>query len=80
MSQPYVNNNMAKAILVTICCCLPFGIVAIIKAAEVNGKLAAGDVAGAQHSAGEANKWSNYGLIFGIVGSVLYFFVLMLGI
>ena len=81
MSQPHVNNNMVKAILVTLFCCLPFGIVAIIKAAEVNGKLAAGDVAGAQHSAGEADKWSNYGLITGVVFSVLYIiFVVMLGI
>ena len=49
----HVNNNMVKAILVTIFCCLPLGIVAIIKASEVNGKLAAGDIEGAQLSAPE---------------------------
>ena len=77
MSQPHVNNNMVKAILVTIFCCLPFGIIAIIKASEVNGKLAAGDVEGAQQSAAEADKWGNYGLIGAIVVFFLYFMSLM---
>tara|TARA_B100001750_G_scaffold57482_1_gene45428 strand:- start:1133 stop:1378 length:246 start_codon:yes stop_codon:yes gene_type:complete len=77
MSQPNVNNNMVKAILVTIFCCLPFGIIAIIKASEVNGKLAAGDVEGAQQSAAEADKWGNYGLIGAIVVFFLYFMSLM---
>ena len=30
------NNNMALAIITTVCCCLPFGIVAIIKANSVD--------------------------------------------
>tara|TARA_B110000014_G_C19897575_1_gene464359 strand:+ start:148 stop:402 length:255 start_codon:yes stop_codon:yes gene_type:complete len=68
----HVNNNMVKAILVTIFCCLPLGIVAIIKASEVNGKLAAGDIEGAQLSAAEADKWANYGLIGCIIFVVLY--------
>jgi len=52
------NNNLVFAILTTILCCLPFGIVAIIKAAEVNTKWAQGDYAGAQASAEAAKKWS----------------------
>ena len=62
----------------TIFCCLPFGIIAIIKASEVNGKLAAGDVEGAQQSAAEADKWGNYGLIGAIVVFFLYFMSLMM--
>ena len=30
------NNHMALAILTTICCCLPLGIVAIVKASSVD--------------------------------------------
>ena len=30
------NNYMALAIFTTICCCLPLGIVAIVKASKVN--------------------------------------------
>ena len=41
-----VPNYLAQAILVTLFCCLPFGIVAIVYAAQVNGRLQAGDIAG----------------------------------
>ena len=68
----HVNNHMVKAFLVTVLCCLPLGIVAIIKSSEVNGKLAAGDVQGAQLAAAEADKWANYGLIGCIIFVVLY--------
>ena len=33
---PYVPNHLVWAILVTIFCCLPFGIVSIVYAAQVN--------------------------------------------
>ena len=44
----HIPNYLVQAILVTIFCCLPLGIVAIIFAAQVNGKVAAGDITGAQ--------------------------------
>ena len=43
-----VPNYLVFAILATIFCCLPTGIPAIVYAAQVNGKLQAGDFAGAQ--------------------------------
>ncbi|WP_315863378.1 CD225/dispanin family protein [Thermosynechococcus sp. QS41] len=45
---------MVPAILSTICCCLPFGIVAIIFAAQVNSRLAVGDRAGALEASNKA--------------------------
>ena len=72
MSQAHVDNKMVKAVLVTLCCCLPLGIVAIIKASEVNGKLAAGDVEGAQFSAAEADKWANWGIILCLICFLIY--------
>ena len=69
-----VNNNMVKAIITTLCCCLPLGIVSIIKAAEVNKKVASGDIDGAQISAAAANKWANIGLITALVGWIIYLF------
>jgi hypothetical protein len=72
MAQPAPGNNLVMAILVTIFCCLPFGIVGIIKAAEVNGKWAQGDYAGAQASADAARKWSLIGLVIGLVASLAY--------
>lgn len=52
-----IPNYLVQAILTTICCCLPFGIVAIVYAAQVNGKVAAGDMAGAQAASKNAKMW-----------------------
>ena len=34
---PKPDNNLVLAIICTICCCLPLGIVGIVKANKVNG-------------------------------------------
>ena len=60
------------AILVTLCCCLPFGIVAIVYAAQVNSKFGVGDYAGAQVSSANAKKWFLIALISGLVVQVLW--------
>ena len=65
------DNKLVWSILVTLFCCLPFGVVAIIKSAEVNSKWNAGDVAGAQQSAADAGKWIKWSVIVGIIGAVL---------
>lgn len=57
-SGPYVPTYLAPAILTTLFCCLPFGIVSIVYAAQVNGKLAAGDRPGALQSSQNAKTWA----------------------
>jgi hypothetical protein len=52
-----VPNRLVPAILCTIFCCLPFGIPAIVFAAQVNSKLQAGDVSGAMESSRKARTW-----------------------
>lgn len=52
-----VPNYLVFAILVTVFCCLPTGIAAIIYAAQVNTRLQAGDVAGAQQASKSARMW-----------------------
>lgn len=69
---PVINNHLVPSILVTLCCCLPIGIVAIIYAAQVNSKLAMGDVAGAQMSANSAKMWCWIGLGTGLVLGIGY--------
>jgi hypothetical protein len=56
--QPHVPNYLVQSILVTLFCCIPFGIVAIVFAAQVNSKLAAGDYQGAVESSNKAKMWS----------------------
>ena len=45
------NNHMALAILTTICCCLPLGIVAIIFSVKAGRKADCGDYEGARKRA-----------------------------
>ncbi len=79
--MPKPDNNMVMAILCTVCCCLPFGIYAIIKAAKVNSFYIAGMYNEAVNSANEAKKWSTIGIITGLVIQAVYmaFYLVVLG-
>lgn len=70
-----VQNYLVPAILVTVLCCLPFGVVAIIYASQVNTKLAAGDHAGALEAAQKAKTWSIVSAVSGFVGIVIYLLI-----
>jgi predicted secreted protein len=72
-------NNLVWAILTTLFCCLPFGIVSIVYAAQVNGKWQAGDVAGAQESSRKARQWAMYAAIAGVVIAVIYIILIAVG-
>lgn len=77
--QSKPDNHMVWAILCTLFCCLPLGIVSIINAAKVDGLYRAGDYQGAQNAADNAKQYAQYGLIFGIVVFVIYFFIGLAG-
>ena len=70
---PFSENWLVEAILVTLLCCLPFGVVGIIFAAQVNTKQQAGDMEGAEKSRKEAAKWTKIGFWVGIAWIVLIF-------
>jgi predicted secreted protein len=72
-------NNLVWGILTTLFCCLPFGIVSIVYAAQVNGKWQAGDVAGAQESSQKARQWAIYAAIAGVVIAVIYIILIAVG-
>lgn len=59
-----IPNYLVQSILVTFCCCLPLGIVAIIFAAQVNSKLAEGDIIGAREASAKAKlfTWIAFGI------------------
>ena len=58
---------------------MPLGIVAVIFAAQVNGKVAAGDTAGAQDSARKAKMFSYIAIGLGLLAIICYvlFFLIM---
>ena len=66
--QGQVPNYLVWSILVTLCCCLPGGIVSIVYATQANSKSTAGDMAGAMEAAGKAKTWL---IISAIVGAVI---------
>lgn len=68
----HVPSYLVPAILVTIFCCLPFGIVSIVYAAQVNEKLNAGDVAGAMSASNNAKTWMWVAFGVGLFVAVFY--------
>ncbi len=52
-------------------CCIPIGVVGIIYAAQINGKVAQGDLEGARRCASTANIWSGVSLGLGAVGLII---------
>jgi hypothetical protein len=74
-----IQNYLVFAILSTVLCCLPAGIPAIVYAASVNGKLQAGDIAGAKAASDNAKMWCwiSFGLGLGIC--VIWVILAMVG-
>jgi len=52
------NTNLVWAILTTLFCCLPFGIVSIVYAAKVDSLWYAGNYAAAQDASKKAGTWA----------------------
>ena len=73
-------NYMVWAILSTVFCCMPLGIVSIIKASEVNSKWEVGDRIGAKAASDQAKKWALISVvshvIFALVILFIYFVIL----
>ena len=60
------------AILTTILCCLPLGVVSIVFSTQVNSKWAQGDFDGALNSAKRARQFAMWSAIALGIGVVLY--------
>lgn len=78
-----VPNYLVPAII-SIFCCWPLAIVAIIFAAQVNGKVASGDIQGAMDASKKAKLFSFLGLGLGIlvylIVGIWYVFVIGLAV
>jgi Interferon-induced transmembrane protein len=67
-----VPNYLIPAIISALCC-FPLGIISIIFAAQVNSKVASGDMAGALDASKKAKMFSYIFIGLGIAGWVCYF-------
>jgi hypothetical protein len=76
-AQREPDNYLVWAILVTVLCCLPFGIVSLVYSTKVSGLWAQGRYAEAQASADNAKKWAIIGGVVGVaayvIGVILWF-------
>ncbi len=71
------DNNLAWAILCTILCCLPLGIVAIIKSTSVEKLWREGRFQEAEKAAADAKKFSIWGAVISAIFLILYFILVV---
>jgi len=63
---------LVESILVTLFCCLPFGIAGIIYASRVESKFYAGDQQGALLASQDAGRWTKIGFWVGLVSLIIW--------
>ena len=61
---------LVLSIISTVCCCLPFGVVAIVFAAKINSSVSAGDYEAAEKAARTAKIWIIVAVAVGIVWNI----------
>lgn len=67
-----INNHLGFAIAMTVLCCLPTGIVAILYATSVEGLAAQGKIAAARRAANKAKTWAWISMPVGLVLGLAY--------
>ena len=65
-------NYLVWSILVTLLCCLPGGIVAIVYSTQVSPRFLQGDYEGANASSRNARKWAIISAVAGAVIGIIY--------
>lgn len=78
MNKP--KSHLALAILSTIFCCLPLGIVAIVHAAKVDNLWNNGQYDAAVDTSNKAKKWVIISAVLAIVVYIIYFVLIAKGI
>lgn len=63
---------LAESILVTVLCCLPFGIVGIVYASKVSTLYMQGLYDQAAEASSSAKAWTLLGFFIGLIGVIAY--------
>ena len=71
-TRPQLNTWLIPAILVTVLCCMPFGLVSVIFATKANNALNTGNYQQAQIDSERAKIWFFVALVLGFISTVLY--------
>ncbi len=73
-----VPNYLVWAILTTLFCCLPFGIVSIVNAAKVDGLVASGNIRAALDASASAKRWAQIAAVCGAAVLVIYIVIIVI--
>lgn len=71
--RPMPKNWLVESILVTVLCCLPFGIAGIVNATKVESLYYSGDYESAEKASKDAKKWTLIGF-FSMGGFLILYF------
>ncbi|MDO4320256.1 MAG: CD225/dispanin family protein [Bacteroidales bacterium] len=74
------DSYLVWAILTTVLCCLPFGIVAIVYASKVDGLWSGGRYQEAEDASRKAKTWSITAAVSSVVFVLIYLAIVFLGI
>jgi len=69
------NNYLALAIISTIICCLPAGVVSIIYSTKVNGLYEDGQYEEAKKASKNAKTWGMISVGVALLGWIIYFLI-----
>lgn len=69
--QDRPKSYLWAAILVTLLCCTPLGIVAIVYSASVNSRYSVGDIQGAERASRTAQNWIVASFVVGVLWSTI---------
>ena len=71
-APPMPPAYLVWSVVMTVLCCLPAGIVAIIFSSQVSSKYYAGDIEGARRSSERAQIWIIVSFVLGVLSNTLY--------
>ena len=72
------DNYLVWAILTTLLCCMPLGIVSIVKSTQVDSLWMSGNYDGAIKASEDAKKWALIGAGSGLVVMFLYLIIMLI--
>ncbi|MCO4822623.1 MAG: CD225/dispanin family protein [Flavobacteriaceae bacterium] len=75
IKPPRPNSYLALAIISTILCCLPIGIVSIVYATKVNSAYEDGNYDEANRASNNAKTWGLVSIAIAAVGWILYMLI-----
>lgn len=75
---PMPQNYLVWSVVMTVLCCLPAGIAAIIFSTQVNSKYYAGDYEGARKASERAQIWIIVSFVLGVLANTLYLPIMLI--